>query len=498
VIIGLIPLDERPVNTWQPTLLGEIAGAQVIIPPPQALSQFRTPANPDVLSGWLIENAGKFDALIVSCEMLGYGGLIASRISHEPLSTITARLDVLRTIKRQRPDLPILGFNVITRISRHNDNTEEPDYWAEYGNRLFRLSQWMDRAGRGAMVEAELQAARALIPAPLIDDFVQRRARNHQVNRTVLGLLAKGVFDLLVLSSDDTSPYGLGSQEKRALKSEAERLAVGERLLMYPGADEVGCVLIARLLNQAAGQTPRFRPVYTFPGGEQITAAFEDGPIAETVERQIRAAGAVLVHEPGAEDIVLVVNPPLNTEADFPRDYTPAEYAERHLHLVQTLSALSATNQRIAVADVAHSNGADRLFFDLLRQRFDLTRLEAYGAWNTAGNTLGTVIAQACLSLLARDQQQQHAQQYFLAHRLIEDWAYQSIVRQEVRNWLHDQSGHYEPTADQLSATERWIEVRLNHWLAELPQFNGWRIHAGSVSLPWKRTFEVNFTLEKS
>ena len=53
-------------------------------------------------------------------------------------------------------------------------------------------------------------------------DFLSRRLRNHAVTSAVLHLLAHGVFDLLVLSSDDTSPFGLPSREKRWLESWAD------------------------------------------------------------------------------------------------------------------------------------------------------------------------------------------------------------------------------------------------------------------------------------
>src|SRR5262245_61364109 len=122
-------------------MLAEIAGAEPLLPPPAILSDFRKPAHTDALVAWLTENGKELDALIVSCEMLGYGGLIASRVSDEPTAPIIARFETLRTLKTRFPNLIILGFNLITRIPSYNDATEEPDYWAKYGVDLFGLSQ---------------------------------------------------------------------------------------------------------------------------------------------------------------------------------------------------------------------------------------------------------------------------------------------------------------------------------------------------------------------
>ncbi len=54
----------------------------------------------------------------------------------------------------------------------------------------------------------------------------------------------------------------------------------------------------------------------------------------------------------------------------------------------------------IALADVAFVNGADLFLGRQLIQTGLAPRLLAYAGWNTAGNTLGTVLAHAVLHLL--------------------------------------------------------------------------------------------------
>nr|MDQ2996425.1 DUF4127 family protein [Chloroflexota bacterium] len=315
--IGLIPLDERPVNIRYPAMIAAIAGADLALPPPEILSSLRRPADCAALVEWLAGTAPRLDGLIVSCEMLGYGSLIASRISDEPAGAILARLDSLRAIRRAQPQLPIYGFSLITRVANANDATEEPEYRAIYGEQLYRASQLLDQRQQGQSVADDLDALLAQIPPAVRHDFLRRRLRNHTVNAAVLHMLADGVFDLLVLSSDDTSPFGLPSREKRWLESWADLLGLNQplaggrqplatrpelshaddRLLMYPGADEVGCVLLARLLNRQAGATPSFAVAYAPPTSAERVAAYEDGPIRVTVERQIRAAGGKLAEQ---------------------------------------------------------------------------------------------------------------------------------------------------------------------------------------------------------
>lgn len=494
--IGLIPLDERPVNTRYPAMIAAIAGVDLVLPPADLLSSFRTPAPCDDLAEWLRDSADELDALVVSLEMLAYGGLIASRITSEPAEAILPRLNLLRDLRAHAPGLTILGFNLITRISNANWATEEPPYWATYGTRMYRFSQLIDRQARGEPVEAELAALRTELPAADLHDFLRRRLRNHTINLAALQLAIDGVLDLLVLSSDDTSPYGLPTREKRWLSAWAGLLSSDERLLMYPGADEVGSALVGRLINQHAGRTPHFEAHYAVPGGEEVVAPFEDGPVRVTVERQVRAVGGTI----GAGDIWVGVNPPVPRRSEWSAAHAEVERAERLPYLQALADQAQQQIDRgrlVIIADVAYPNGADPVLVDLLRERVQLPGLAAYGAWNTAGNTIGTALAHGCAARLASTPAARAAHERFLVHRFVEDWGYQQVVRRQARAWLVQTTGTDEPGEANLEETTAWIEERLSRLIDDLPGFAGrYRIVPGSTWLPWRRLFEVDFTIE--
>lgn len=506
--IGLIPLDERPVNTRYPKMIAQIAGATLHLPPREVLSAYRQPAHSDDLLIWLEDTAPRLDALIVSFQTLGYGGLIASRISHEPASAILTRLESLGKVKQQCPNLPILGFDLIMRISNANSAVEEPDYWAEEGRRFYQFSQLLDRLEQGHPVEDDLAYLRAELQPQHVQDFMLRRMRNHSINKAGLRMLAHGDLDLLVLSSDDTSPYGLPSSEKRSLHLWADRLGLSEHcshprrgkcLLTYPGADEVGSALTARILNAGAGHFPTFTIQYGVPGGERITAPYEDGPVAITVERQVSAVGGHVVLE-GEPDLWVYVNPPSPRRTEWDASFSPAEREERLPHLQKMVAQIRQqieVGQHVIVCDVAYPNGSDPLLVELLLREVDITRLAAYGAWNTAGNTIGTALAQGCAARLACNPEQHIAQQRFLLHRFLEDWGYQHIVRSETCHWLHNTYGTDEPDQSTFLATLSHIEAGLNRCLEGLPGFTGkYHIVPDSLRLPWSRLFEVDFDIQ--
>ena len=76
--------------------------------------------------------------------------------------------------------------------------------------------------------------------------------------------------------------------------------------------------------------------------------------------------------------------------------------------------------------DVSYANGGDLRFMKQLARMTEPDRLCGYAAWNTAGNSLGTILAQilACRGHNTEDNQR------FTAERLLDDLLYQAAVRQ--------------------------------------------------------------------
>lgn len=510
--IALAPLDERPVNTKYPQMLGAIAGARVLLPPPEIRGLQRMPADTAAVGAWLREAAasGAADAVVASTEYLAYGNLINARISNDSAADALARLKVLEEVGKDRP---VYAFSLITRVSNADDCVEEPLYWAEYGTRFYRYSHLLHKRDRDALEPeeaADLARLEAALPAELVADWLQRRLRNHTVNLALLDLLARKQLAFLLITSDDTSPWGTPSREKGWLESWIRLLGpdVQARTMMHPGADEVGSALVARLIAEESGIRPTVCPLYAVPGGEEIVAPYEDRAVRLTVEGQIRACGAQLSDDPEAADIVLGVLTPSPRRTEFREAFAAAERAERKPYydaLFAKLGAYQRAGRPVAIGDVAYPNGADPLAVELLLDPacpLDPSRLAAYGAWNTAGNTLGVVVAQAvCSRFVGDDPARARAQAAFLAHRFLEDWGYQALVRQEARAASQERFGRHDPDPDdaaQVAAVAAAAEAGLTRLLARLQERGigtGLHLVAGSTRLPWRRTFEIDFDL---
>jgi hypothetical protein len=509
--LSLAPLDERPVNTRYPQMIGAIGGATVLLPPTEIRGEQRNAADMNAVRAWLRDTAKEADGVIASAEFVGFGDLIQSRISSPSAADTIPYLSVLTEIGAA--GTPVYAFNLITRAPFADDCIEEPLYWCQYGIRLHRLSAALHRREAGAP-EAEdaslIARVESEISADIRQDWLNRRLRNHIVNLTLIDALARRDLAFLLITSDDTAVWGLPSREKAWLESWLSLLGAEtqDRLLMHPGADEVGSVLVARFICAANESRPRICPVYAIPGDERIIAPYEDKAVQLTVEGQIRACGGVVVTEPEEADIILTVLTPSPRRTELRPEFADDERIARtpyYRSLFERIGQWQSVGKPVALGDVAYPNGADPAAMELLLSPdcpVNLAGLAGYGAWNTAGNTLGTTVAQAICSLFIRnDPARQKAQQDFLAHRFLEDWGYQTIVRRAAREANRTAFQRTDPdpeNAEQVAMTCANIAHGLADRLAELQQYGigtGLTIRPSSVRLPWRRTFEADFEL---
>jgi hypothetical protein len=508
ITLALLPLDERPVNTRYPETIARMAGATLLLPPVSIRGEQRKPADRKALVQWLKEVAPSCTAVLVSCDYLGYGNLINARISDDTATQVISRLNVLTEL-----DVPIHAFSLITRVSNADDNVEEPIYWKNWGTKFYQYSAFAHREMTGnELDDSERRIYQNLaqsLPAAEKAEWITRRLRNHTVNLALIDLAAHAKVESLLLTSDDTAAYGFPSRERAWLKS--WRLLIpdaNDRVSMHPGADEVGSALVAKLISQSHGRQPTIWVDYAIDEDSARIAPYEDRPVSTTISGQIRANGAELAPSAAFADLILGVLTPSPSGKDYKQGFLSSDRQSRtrpYRQLFDRLGKLQKSGKRVMLADVAYPNGADPLAMEILRKPdapLILGSLAAYGAWNTAGNTLGVVIAQGiCSGYNDGIPDRQLAHQTFLTHRFLEDWGYQTLVRREARQFAEENWGRREPNpsdSEEQIKTCRFIERRLTEILAELKQVGvgtGLKLLEGSTRLPWKRTFEVDFVL---
>lgn len=481
--IALVPLDERPVTTTLPHQIGAVAGVIVDLPPAAALPHKRIPGDRGLLANWLQETAPTATAAVVSLETLGFGGLIPSRLSVEDELAVAARWELLRDL-----GVPVHASSVILRTPNADDADEEPTYFAAHGR---ALHAWSASLHHG-------QPDSSTVPAAVRSDFLNRRLRNHLLNLRALRLTSEGVLKSLMIGADDTAVWAVGSVELQRLRDWISWLELGDRARAYAGADEVGAVLVARVLAHTLTRRLTVAVVAADPDRMRLVPRYESRPLIEAVNEQVAACGAIGTDEWTKADLVVVVHPPDPQGGDLAID-PPTTLDEDSAHRTAALvSQLVDDGCRVTVADCGLPNGAHDSLINALRFRLgDWDRLAGFAGWNTASNSVGTAVAIGVAYLvgvqLGTFDGLAHAR--LLRSRLLEDWGWMAVERGRIRTEQGTDLTRHDAVAPD-SPLIGLAESRLAHRLAELDP--AWRLKPGSFRFPWARTAEVDFELEPS
>ena len=180
----LIPLDERPCNYQYPQMIAQTNHQiELIVPPQSLLGNKKEPASLEKLDHFIYEHIHEVDNMVLSIDMLVYGGLIPSRLHNKKKEELISRLNIIKRLKEMNPKLKIYAFNCIMRCPSYNSAQEEPDYYEEYGYQLFRRKYLLDYQQRhGLTMEEEKELESICIPQDIIDDYEKRRNLNTFVN----------------------------------------------------------------------------------------------------------------------------------------------------------------------------------------------------------------------------------------------------------------------------------------------------------------------------
>jgi len=512
--IVYLPLDERPCNALFPAQIAALTDLQFVAPPASILGNKKQAAPHDLVAEWLVRETSNADYAIVSLDMLVYGGIVPSRLHHLNEQECARRLGVLRDLKAANPRLRIFGFNLITRAPAYNSSEEEPDYYTEHGFDLFKYGWATDKIEREALTPEEAEEwgkVQARLPQDVLSDFLERRRVNAATNRAALQHVMQGTIDFLIIPLDDNAKYGFTAMEQRKLLFTVEEQRLMDRVHIYPGADEIGCTLLARVFCEIKRYRPEVFVRYSSTHGPTVIPKYEDRSLGESIKCHLTAAGAFIGDSSAEADAVLMVHSAAIGQYEMAE--TDGVFGDRHRtyfsevnyrEFVQAIRAYADKGKLVALADVAVCNGGDTALMNLLGDSGLLPAVTAYAAWNTSGNSLGTVIAHAIIASYYRGGEQQRSAEArsreFYLYRLIEDWAYQSVVRGDiVANDLPGLGGdyfHIDHIREQVYAL---IERKLGEFVAtRFSDFQLERCRVSDIHLPWNRMFELSFKLDLS
>lgn len=501
--IVYLPLDERPCNYEYPSLLIKGTGFRMIRPELEMMGRKKQPGDTERLGSWLTEECKSADGAIVSLDTLLYGGIVPSRLHHLDEEEIMRRMSLLRELKKQKPDLKLYAMHLIMRCPQYSSSDEEPDYYEMYGRELFRKGYITHHLELGLATEAEIEELRQIekvLPEEVESDYLGRRALNRAANQEVLRYVEEGVIDFLIIPQDDSAPYGWTAKDQQLLREEMMLRNVELSALMYPGADEAGCTLTVRMINEMNGDMPFVYPRFSGTGAPFVIPLYEDRPLFESVKYQILAAGGQVAASAQEADMILLINAPgeeMTESNNQPAPEASYQVQRNTAELVEYANFIMKRYRKpVAVADVAYANGGDLQLLKLLRQKGILFELAGYAGWNTSSNTLGTVIAQ--MMLFARyGTTREHLD--FLALRYVEDCGYCASVRQQLsQNQVKEMGYSYFEIDGTRGHIASLVRENLEQFARDHVDTDRIKVKITDLYMPWNRMFEVGVAVETS
>lgn len=474
--IAFIPIDNRPVCYTLPEQICAIdSDINLFMPKREFLGSLTKYADVEAIFDWL-KKLPQMDAIVMCLDTVAYGGLIPSRRCSDTFEKIKTRVENLKKILENKK-AKIYAFSSIMRISNNNVNEEEKEYWSKWGKKIFEYSYQTHKLGTESCITN-------VIPSEILDDYIATRKRNFEINKLYLEYQKQGLFNTLVFSKDDCAEYGFNVQEAKAL----EKLGG----FVKTGADEIPLTLLARAImkklkpvsekeTSRVGKTQcphrdkcqetgiKIAPIFLVPECKDLISNYEDVSIEKSVKGQIELAGCS-VCEPDDADILLYVNNFEDHQGEIVMKVPTQTFSGKW----------QKPSKPYMVADVRFANGADNAFVkQLFEVGFDENFL-GYSAWNTSANSLGSLICGAIVFKGAKMQNNVGKDFYFgrdflklQTVRLLDDWAYQANVRQQLT-----------------SPDEKLVKELMKPYEEKVFEVLGVNYDT-SYKFPWNRLFEV-------
>ena len=514
----MIPLDSRPVNTDLPRRIAGIAGISVALPELELLDQFLTPSDPVQLFEWLKDQSeSKYDVTIIHINELLFGGLLNSRESAQYEQTnrkLQVMFDYLLMRSRTSSNRLILVYIMPRLLPSQYDEA----MW-EYEVELPEFSQLKHRLALDPGDEGlagRIKALETIIPREIRSRYQSVFAEAYNAGLSMLDWLGQGLVDEVVIGLDDSAEYGLNVKAFNDLKALARQRDQKDAFFLH-GADELSALIIARHTLDYSGGAEDFQLRYLSEGQEDVIPPYEAMPLKENFREKAAYLFDGKQDEEKTGDQIRDKSLPSGNQRNYlsaPKYiylFTDQESSDEQMRAAW--AALRSDKERpkrafVGLADVAKVNGAWAPLIECVGPDQVYRHTDAYAGWNTAGNSLGTVMAhlmfwEAAQGFPVRERKEAADRHENLQKlRIVDDYFYQSKIRQKLIDWTVERNFPYldfgsrwnwDDANDQVT---KMMTDELLLWPGLAPadranQPKNREASPMSFEFPWPRTFEI-------
>ena len=507
----LVPLDDRPANRLFVEQVARIGRPQepMKVVPRHLLGRLLEPGDCDAVAAWTLAQSRAGDTAIVCSDMWIYGGLVASRSAATGEAEVRGRLDQLRQLSAKGVEVRVVA--TIPRLSLRTSDAQAPHErtlanWAAKDG-LPTAQQMLDSPDTAPFPEN--------VPRAVVEEYLRVRVRNLQTLLTLVDMAAAGEIETLILGQDDSNKTGIHVEEQARLRARIAESGGASRISLLSGIDELTMNLVAGMLARRADHQPSVRVVYSDPEAAEKIPPLESISLREMIREHLVLSGAREVDSEKAE-VDLYVYVPYEKPYALPGE----EKKPQSEAFVETVRDAMANGRRVAVADLSLVNRMDPFLAEAMMRDVALPELQGFASWNTPANAVGTVISQLVCHRIAETSPQwklgerlesEKTHQAFLLARMIDDYGYQTVVRDAIKSQTEGLSAQADPLLNLFGPVGLDIRLRLvefaqtlfrEHYLGRTlclqPHGTLLRFRASKleVTLPWPRIFEVEARLD--
>lgn len=497
-----IPLDDRPVNLDLVIQLANLRGLEIKTPKSEDLGFFLKEGNVESIVNWL--NCEEGDVLIISLDMFLYGGLIASRTDKRPADDAMKIINNLREYKKNNSKVKIYAFSNIMRLSISVSSDESQVWWDKinkYNELRYKVESLNETELKSNLEQIELE-----IPQEVLNTYLRTRERNHKINMEAINLVKDEIIDFLILSQEDCSKYGLHLIEHEKIHEKINNYNLKDKVYVYPGADEIGQILLSRYVNDIENYNPKVYIDFDDKNLEDIIPKFEDRSLNVNIIEHLKSTNAIIVDNFNKSDYILAVTTPNIPYIDM-AEGKAENYNKNHTinELIERIKRYVKLGKNVGIADLSFANGGDGYLIKRLKEEDLLLKVVAYGAWNTAGNAMGTTISHGnIISILSSkgmiDFNNSLQSLKFLIERYCDDFMYQSYVRNEANKEVLKEGLSIFNMKKRVNKIDKFVGQELRKIINDYfyrsevnyLEAKGFieEINVNAI-LPWNRTFEV-------
>ena len=460
-----VPLDDRPVNLDDVVVQGRTAGIKVITPCADdirnRLDSQKTTSDSTLTSTFaptfgntanirefILDHAHEVDGIIISADMLAYGGLIGSRRlrtdgggtypNYDP--STTHLLDVIRLVKERCPSKPVYVMDTIMRLA--TTTYVEGVFQNAYDeSRAFMKQPRKSVSDFNGILESYDLSPDGTPYGETVtfnkEHYYEARRHKFKSNYYILDQLSRaGYIDFLAIGVDDSSTQGVQANEIAFVEEYINEKLGGvngqnpERAIILPDADGLGHSLLARMANEflRRGTKTKYSVQYFGPDGSTIINPYEYMSVHENIRFHVGMIGGELVS--GSADVEIIAVTDVNQTSGA----------------VGRLESNSADRIPTVVIDFVGGGPANPVVAEALLDSKSAGQILGYSAWNTAGNKIGIALgmAQARHAYLVTETKPSALGKAVNAHgsllfkRFLKDYYYKALAIKEIRQYSRD------------------------------------------------------------